>query len=125
MNIRCDLLTPETMSNRGSAKYRSQYYGGTSGPARGSGRSLTSTKRDRLAYSTISSTATASADDELPRPPGNLVVTLQTVDISPSGGLAQISNFQCIASYNWLDSSEPVILVPGVSVLCHLRIDEE
>ena len=45
--------------------------------------------------------------------PGNLIIGLNAADISPSSGPAQISNFQCIASYNWLDKSEPTILVPG------------
>lgn len=52
-------------------------------------------------------------------PLGNLVVRLDATDISPSDGPARISNFQCIASYNWLDSSKPVILVPGVFVPCY------
>lgn len=45
--------------------------------------------------------------------PGNLIIGLNATDILPSSGPAQISNFQCIASYNWLDKSEPTILVPG------------
>lgn len=53
----------------------------------------------------------ALADNEVP--PGDLVVRLHAADISPSGGPAHLSNFRSVASYNWLDSSKPVILVPG------------
>ena len=49
-------------------------------------------------------------------PLGNLVVKLHAAAISPSGGPARVSHFQCIASYNWLDSNKSVILVPGVFV---------
>lgn len=45
--------------------------------------------------------------------PGKLIITLNAADISPSAAPPQISDFQCIASYNWLDKSEPTILVPG------------
>ena len=48
--------------------------------------------------------------------PGNLMKELNAGFISLSSGPAQISNFQCIASYNWLDRSEPTILVPGKSI---------
>ncbi len=92
-------LRPESMSSRGSTKYQSNYErGGTSR------RSLTTTKGGRSA---------SLGGNELP--PGDLVVRFHAADISPSGGPAQISHFQCIASYNWLDSSEPIILVPGIS----------
>lgn len=81
----------------GSAKYRSGY--GRGGTSRGS---LTST---RLGLSA------SPSGNELPL--GDLVVRLHAADISPSDGPAEISNFQCVASYNWLDSSAPIILVPG------------
>ncbi len=90
------------MSTRGSAYYRSNH--GRGGTSRAS---LTSKWRG----------ASASPDgDELPL--GDLLVGLNAADISPSDGAPQISNFQCIASYNWLDSSEPTILVPGKSISC-------
>lgn len=85
------------MSSRGSAKYRFNY--GRGGTSR---NPITNTKRDRSPSPDV---------DELPL--GDLVVELHPADISPSDGLTHISNYKCIASYNWLDSSEPVILVPG------------
>ena len=94
------------MSSRGAAKYRSNY--GRGGTSRGS---LTSTRQGRSA---------SPGGNELP--PGDLVVRLHAADISPSGGPARISNFQCIASYNWLDSSAPIILVPGISGPCYQSI---
>ena len=57
--------------------------------------------------------STPLSHDELQ--PGDLILELKAADISPSTGLAQLSHFQCIASYNWLDRSEPTVLVPGES----------
>lgn len=55
--------------------------------------------------------------DQLPL--GDLVTGLQAADIRPSDGPVHLSDFRCIASYNWLDSSEPTILVPGMSGPCY------
>lgn len=51
-------------------------------------------------------------DDDLR--PDELDVTIHAAEILPSGGPAQMSKFRGIASYNWLDSSEPTMLVPGL-----------
>ena len=51
-------------------------------------------------------------DDDLR--PDELDVTIHAADVLPSGGPAQMSEFRGIASYNWLDSSEPTMLVPGL-----------
>lgn len=40
---------------------------------------------------------------------------LKATDILPSGGNTQMTDFGCVASYNWLNSSLPTILVPGMS----------
>lgn len=50
--------------------------------------------------------------------PGKLILRLNAADVSPSSGLALLSEYQCIASYNWLDRSEPTIVVPGKSISC-------
>jgi len=47
-----------------------------------------------------------------------LLLELDATDIAPSGGPAQMSDFTHVASYNWLDSDEPVILVPGMCLFC-------
>lgn len=93
-------IRPESMSGRGFASYRSN--NGRGGTSRGS---LISTSRDRLP---------SPGSNELS--PGNLILGLHAADISPSDRHATISDFECIASYNWLDSSDPIILVPGMSV---------
>ena len=85
------------MSTRASA-YRGLNYG----------RGGTFRASERIGYSA------SLGRDELQ--PGNLIIGLNATDILPSSGPAQLSNFQCIASYNWLDKSEPTILVPGKSV---------
>jgi hypothetical protein len=54
-----------------------------------------------------------SSGDEVPT--GDLFAVLDAANISPSVGPAEMSKFQYVASYNWLDSSEPIILVPGLS----------
>lgn len=54
----------------------------------------------------------SSSGDEVPT--GDLFAVLDAADISVSARPAEMSNFQYVASYNWLDSSEPVILVPGM-----------
>ena len=91
------------MSSQGFACYGSKH--GGEGNAQWSSTSI---KGSRGAF---------SHDHELPL--GDLVVTLRAVDVLPSGGHIKQSNFQCIASYNWLDSSEPVILVPGIRIPHH------
>ncbi|KAI9807570.1 MAG: hypothetical protein M1825_005510 [Sarcosagium campestre] len=47
--------------------------------------------------------------------PGKIITELSASDVDDEkvSGLARISNFRLIASYNWLDRSEPTILVPG------------
>ena len=57
--------------------------------------------------------------------PGKLIIRLNAADILPSNGPAQISNFKCIASYNWLDKSEPTVLVPGKSISRQLSMPTE
>ena len=92
----------ETMASRGSSSFGYNY--GRGGKSQGF---LTGTKGGYSA---------SPGEDKLP--PGDIVVSIHAADISPSAGPARLSNFRCIASYNWLDSSEPVILVPGTSVPC-------
>lgn len=46
-------------------------------------------------------------------PSSNLIIEFTASDIQPTDGPTRISNFDCIASYNWLSCSEPTILVPG------------
>ena len=67
-----------------------------------------------------SSLSASTSVDEIFRP--HLVDAFSAADILPSRGPVQISNFQCIASYNWLDSSEPVIVVPGMFALCYRSV---
>lgn len=50
---------------------------------------------------------------------GQLLLKLDAAKIQSSGGPAQLSNFHSIASYNWLNDSEPTILVPGSSSSTH------
>lgn len=95
-------IPPGSMASRGSPNFGYNYgRGGTSRVF------LTATKGGRPA---------SPGEDELPL--GDEVVSIHAADISPSAGSARISNFRCIASYNWLDSSKPVILIPGISVPC-------
>lgn len=47
--------------------------------------------------------------------PGDLLLELTPSDIVRTGGSAQMSGFQSIASYNWLNASEPTILIPGMA----------
>ena len=56
----------------------------------------------------------SSGGDE--QPSSDLVLRFNAASILPSGGPAQMSDFKCIASYNWLDSSDPVIMVPGTFI---------
>lgn len=46
-------------------------------------------------------------------PTGDLLATINAADILPSDGPAQISNVRSLSSYNWVNSSKPIILVPG------------
>lgn len=45
----------------------------------------------------------------------DILLDLKSTDIVPTGGSAQMAGFQSIASYNWLNSSEPTILIPGMA----------
>jgi hypothetical protein len=50
-------------------------------------------------------------------PSGNLVAVLNAAFMMPSTGPIQMSNFRSVASYNWLNRKEPIILVPGMSIV--------
>ena len=92
---------PESISWRGGGVYKPKY-----GPGWPSRVSMTANQRGASA---------SPGDDELP--PGSLIARLNAADILSSDAPIKISNFQCIASYNWLDSCEPIILVPGMPLL--------
>ena len=94
-------IRPETMFPRASAHRGSLY--GPGGKFRASEQ--------------IGNSASLSHDE---LQPGKLILELNAADISPSSGLAMMSEYQCIASYNWLDRSEPTIIVPGKSISCWL-----
>ena len=54
------------------------------------------------------------------RPLGNVVATVNYHLLDESIDSARISGCEYVASYNWLDRKEPIILVPGKSGLCLL-----
>ena len=68
---------------------------------------------DHASYKQTNGLRSPSPVDDDMRP-DELDVTFHAANVLPSGGPAQMSKFRGIASYNWLDSSEPTMLVPGL-----------
>lgn len=50
-----------------------------------------------------------------PPPRGEILATIYPIDLQgeKQGITAQITDSQCLASYNWLGGGEPHILIPG------------
>lgn len=61
---------------------------------------------------------------EMSTPPVNAVKISQPEDVSAASlDDAKISDFQDVASYNWLDEPTPTILVPGIfSTFCRQAV---
>ncbi|KAI9755730.1 MAG: hypothetical protein M4579_004160 [Chaenotheca gracillima] len=57
--------------------------------------------------------AHSSSTNGVELPSRSLLVELNASEIKPTSVKAGISGYKCIASYNWLNSSKPKILVPG------------
>lgn len=71
----------------------------------GSGYGRNSTPRSRK----------QSAQQAPPPPQGEVLATIYPVDLQAEkqGITAQITDSQCLTSYNWLGGGEPHILIPG------------
>ncbi len=88
---------------------------GGRGRDRGSGRG-----RGRSGYSATRTRVTSTpVVPEPPSPPmGPVMTTIQYRDLTVDdvqASPAKITGLEDVASYNWLDASEPTILTPGIS----------